>query len=84
MRQMFMRGSTLVAYLFAGSLLDRFIEPLLLPEGALTTSAGLLFGIGPGRGIALICSLIGVVKVITALILAIPNWKKAEDSSPAL
>ncbi|HCS38380.1 MAG TPA: MFS transporter [Anaerolineaceae bacterium] len=84
MRQMFMRGSTLVAYLFAGSLLDRFIEPLLLPEGALTSSAGLLFGIGPGRGIALICSLIGVVKVNTALILAIPNWKKAEDSSPAL
>ncbi|PKN98872.1 MAG: MFS transporter [Chloroflexi bacterium HGW-Chloroflexi-4] len=84
MRQMFMRASTLVAYLLVGGLLDQFIEPLLLPGGALTTSAGMIFGIGPGRGIALVCSLIGVVKIITALTLAIPNWNKAEEISPAL
>lgn len=75
LRQLFTRASTLVAYLLAGSLLDRFIEPLLLSGGALTGSAGLIFGTGPGRGIALVCSAIGVVKIFTAILLAIPNWK---------
>lgn len=84
LRQMLMRASTLVAYLLAGGLLDRFIEPLLLPGGALTASAGLVFGTGPGRGIALVCSLIGVVKIITALILALPDRKAKTETSPAL
>jgi hypothetical protein len=82
LRQMVMRASTLVAYLPAGSLLDRFIEPLLLPGGALTTNAGLIFGVGPGRGIALVCSAIGVVKIMTALLLAIPAKNIKAEASP--
>ncbi len=84
LRQMVMRASTLVAYLLAGSLLDRFIEPLLRQGGALTSSAGLIFGVGPGRGIAMVCSAIGVIKIITALLLAISNWRTKSDSNPAL
>lgn len=84
LRQMIMRASTLVAYLLAGSLLDRFIEPLLLPGGALTASAGLIFGTGPGRGIALVCSLTGIVKIITALILGLSNKKTYTEKNPAL
>lgn len=80
LRQMFMRASTLIAYLLAGNLLDRFIEPLLLPGGALVSNIGLIFGTGPGRGIALVCSLIGIVKIFTALLLAIPNWTCKGDA----
>lgn len=84
LRQMMMRASTLVAYLLAGGLLDRFIDPLLMPGGALASNAGMIFGVGTGRGIALACSLIGVIKIITALILAAPNWKNKSETSQAL
>ncbi|MRR28870.1 MFS transporter [bacterium] len=84
LRQMAMRASTLVAYLFAGSLLDRFIEPLLLPGGMLATSAGLIFGVGSGRGIALVCSLIGIIKIITALLLAFSGSKNRMKTCPAV
>ncbi len=81
LRQMMMRASTLAAYLLAGSLLDRFIDPLLLPGGALADNAGLIFGTGPGRGIAMVCSAIGVIKIITAILLAVPNWISKSNSS---
>jgi len=72
LRQTVMRAATLAAYLLAGGMVDRWIDPLLLPGSPLAGSAGLLFGVGPGRGIALVCSLIGLVKIAAALILAAP------------
>ncbi|MBE0697103.1 MAG: MFS transporter, partial [Anaerolineaceae bacterium] len=66
-RQMITRGVTLVAYLLAGGLADRWIEPLLRPGGALAGSLGALIGVGPGRGIALVCVAIGLVKAAAAL-----------------
>lgn len=72
LRQMVMRGATLVAYLLAGVVLDRSIEPLLLPGGSLADTIGLFFGVGVGRGIAFVCSMIGLVKMITVLVLVAP------------
>lgn len=76
LRQMVMRGATLTAYLLAGSLLDRWIEPLLQPGGTLANSVGLFFGVGTGRGIAMVCSIIGLVKILTVFVLAIPSRSK--------
>ena len=68
LRQAAVKGATLLAYLLAGGLADRVLEPLLLPGGALASSLGVWIGIGPGRGIAALCVLIGLVKAAAVLI----------------
>lgn len=67
LRQAAVKGATLLAYLLAGGLADRVLEPLLLPGGALASSLGAWIGIGPGRGIAALCVLIGLVKAAAVL-----------------
>ena len=69
-KQMATKAATLLAYITAGGLADRVIDPLLLPGGALAGSLGQLLGVGPGRGIAGLFVLIGVVKVLAAAWLA--------------
>ena len=65
-KQAAMKAATLLAYVTAGVLADRVINPLLLPDGALAGSLGPLFGVGPGRAIAAMFVLIGVVKALAA------------------
>ena len=48
-----------VGYLAAGVLSDRIFEPLMAFNGPLSQSIGPLIGTGPGRGIALLCILMG-------------------------
>ncbi|MEL6259856.1 MAG: MFS transporter [Cyanobacteria bacterium J06626_6] len=48
-----------VGYLTAGILSDRIFEPLMAIDGPLSQSIGQLIGTGPGRGIALLCILMG-------------------------
>ena len=67
LRQAAVKGATLVAYLLAGGLADRVLEPLLLPGGGLAASLGTWIGIGPGRGIAALCVVIGLVKAAAVL-----------------
>lgn len=62
LRQAAVKSATLLAYLLAGGLADRVLEPLLLPGGALAANLGAWIGVGPGRGIAALCVLIGLVK----------------------
>ncbi|MEU4159990.1 MFS transporter [Actinoplanes sp. NPDC026670] len=56
------------SYLLAGPVADRLFEPLLLADGALAGSVGAVIGVGPGRGMALLMLLIGVVMLITAVV----------------
>ena len=69
-KQAVVKGGVLLAYLFAGALADRVLNPLLLPGGPLAEPLGPLFGIGPGRGIALLFVFIGVFKAWSAVRLA--------------
>lgn len=50
----------LLAYIGAGPLSDRFLEPLLAPAGPLAPSLGALLGTGTGRGAALLVALAGL------------------------
>ena len=62
------RGATLtLVYLAAGPLADGVFEPLMIVGGALSGSAGALIGVGPGRGIALLMGLLGLVTMGVAL-----------------
>ena len=59
-----------IAYLVSGFLADYIFTPLLLPGGALAKSAGKLFGVGVGRGIALLIALAGALLCVVALVLS--------------
>ncbi len=77
LRQAAIKSATLLAYLLAGGLADRVLEPLLLPGGALASNLGAWIGVGPGRGIAALCVVIGLVKA--AAVLAVVNAPGARE-----
>lgn len=66
-KQMATKAATLLAYITAGALADRVVDPLLREGGALAGSLGTLVGVGPGRGIAAMFIVIGVVKALAAI-----------------
>lgn len=60
--------STLPAgYLLAGLLADHVFNPLLTPAGPLASSLGVIFGVGPQRGIGLLLAAIGALIVLATL-----------------
>lgn len=67
-RRMFAQGTTPMGYLLAGPLADRVFVPLLLPAGALASSAGQVIGVGPGRGVGLLFVVLGVLCLAVNLI----------------
>lgn len=58
-RLMLGRSAVPFAQSIAGPLTDRLFLPLLLPGGAFAGPLGPLFGVGPGRGAALLLTLTG-------------------------
>jgi DHA3 family macrolide efflux protein-like MFS transporter len=52
---MIITSSIPLAAIVAGPLADHLFEPWMAPGGRLASSAGLLLGVGKGRGIALLC-----------------------------
>jgi DHA3 family macrolide efflux protein-like MFS transporter len=67
LKQAAVKAATLLAYLTAGGLADRVVDPLLRPGGALAAPLGGWFGVGPGRGLAALFFLIGLVKAASVL-----------------
>lgn len=62
-----------LAYLTAGTLVDRVFEPAMQPNGALAASVGRLIGTGPGRGMGLMLALAGIgVALLVIPLLALP------------
>ena len=80
LKQTAVKVGTLCAYLMTGVLADRFLEPLLHPDGILANSLGPWFGVGPGRGIALLFFGIGLVKAIAVIwIYATPDARRLDS-----
>jgi hypothetical protein len=50
-----------IAYLAAGPLSDKVLEPLLAKDGALAGSIGAVIGTGAGRGIGLLFIIMGLI-----------------------
>lgn len=59
----------IIAYASAGFLADNVFNPLFMPEGALVGSLGKLFGVGPGRGIAFIFFISGIVVFLISFLI---------------
>jgi hypothetical protein len=80
LRQLVVKLVMLLAYLLAGSLADRVLGPVLSKGGLLAGSLGRLIGIGPGRGIAALFILIGLVKAASVVILRLaPGGRDLES-----
>ena len=72
----------LLAYLSAGPLADRVLQPLLTPDGALAPSLGAVIGTGAGRGAAALVALAGLATVCLAALIHIRRRTLA-PSAPA-
>jgi MFS family permease len=67
-RRMLAWSSRPLAYLIAGPLADHVFEPLMLPKTLLAGSIGQLIGVGRGRGIGLLFSVMGLLTILTTVI----------------
>jgi len=72
-----------LAYLLAGPLADRVFEPLLAPSGGLADSVGRLFGVGDGRGTAVLLSASGLLLLLVTLSgYLLPRVRRVEAELP--
>ena len=83
LRQLFGLAAQSVGLLVAAPIAAALFEPTLAADGILAGSAGLIFGVGPGRGTALMFALVGIAAfgVALACILA-PGVRRLEDLVP--
>jgi len=69
-----------LAYVTAGPLADGVFEPLITPDGPLSGLLGPIIGVGRGRGMGLLISLMGVAVILVMLGAALnPHVRKVED-----
>jgi DHA3 family macrolide efflux protein-like MFS transporter len=61
-------GVLATSYLLAGPAADRIFEPLLQENGPLAGSVGSVIGTGPGRGMALLMLVVGLVMLLTSAV----------------
>lgn len=82
-QQMLAKAAAPLAYLLAGPLAERIFEPILTPNGLLSGSAGQIIGTGPGRGIALLFIVMGLLKISVSLAAYLnPNIRLVEETLP--
>ena len=82
-RRMISQGISPIAILLAGPLADNVFEPLLVEGGALAGSIGALIGTGPGRGVALMFLVTGLMTLLLGVIgYAIPRIRNLETELP--
>lgn len=67
-RDMLAISATPLAYLVAGPVTDYLFQPLLRDDGRLAATMGRWIGVGPGRGIALLFLVVGLLFLLTNLI----------------
>jgi len=82
-RRMFTWSAVPLGYLISGPLSDRLFEPLMAEGGALAGALGPIFGVGPGRGVGLFLTLLGVSALLTlAAGYLHPRIRLVEDELP--
>jgi MFS family permease len=67
MRRVVAWSSLPLAYISAGPLADRVFEPMMAADGRLAGTIGTIIGIGPGRGVALLFIVLGVLTLLAGV-----------------
>jgi MFS family permease len=79
-RRMIAWSSVPLSYLIAGPLAEYLFEPLLVPGGSLASTVGRVIGVGPGRGIAFLFIIMGLLTLlITVAGYLYPRLRLLED-----
>jgi len=65
LRRMIAQSTTPISYLLAGSLAERFFEPLMASTGLLAGVLGPWIGVGKGRGIGLLFITMGLLLMVS-------------------
>ncbi len=82
-QQMFVSATSPLAYLIAGLLAEKFIEPWMASGGALSLELGSILGSGVGRGIGLMFVIMGLVKILISVSGYLnPRVRLVEDELP--
>ncbi len=82
-RRMVSLSAPPVAALLAGPLADGVFEPAMASSGALADSVGRVLGTGPGRGIALLFVVLGILAALNVLLAWLsPRIRNVEDDLP--
>lgn len=72
-----------LAYVVAGPLADHVFQPLVTTNGLLAGSIGQIIGVGPGRGIALVFIVMGILCMLTTVVAyQYPHIRLVEDELP--
>ncbi|GAA3123653.1 MFS transporter [Streptosporangium carneum] len=75
--------ATVLAYLLAGPLVDRVLEPAMARDGALASSLGAVIGTGRGRGVAAVFLMAGLALLVLAPLLYLqPRLRGVETELP--
>ncbi|MEB3277684.1 MAG: MFS transporter [Lyngbya sp.] len=77
------RSAMISTQVTIGPLVDRLFEPMMAENGLLADSLGKLIGVGPGRGIALLLILLGMVNIGASIIAyRTPRLRRVEKELP--
>lgn len=83
LQQMIEKSLALLAYIAVGPLVDYLLEPIMATDGLLANSMGRVIGVGPGRGIALLVILMGIVNLLaTVIAYREPRLRRLEKELP--
>jgi predicted MFS family arabinose efflux permease len=76
-------GAQSLGILLAGALAEAVFEPLLAQTGALAGSVGALIGAGPGRGMAFMFLVVGLLQLVIVLLSVLsPSVRRLEEHLP--
>ena len=82
-QQMVTQATAPIGFIVAGFLADKIFEPLLMVGGPLAASVGQITDVGPGRGLAFLLILLGLLKLsISVWGMMYPCIRYVEDELP--
>lgn len=85
MQRVLLHAVTVIGYCLAGPLAQYVFEPLLAKHGGLAGSVGLVIGVGPGRGFALMFIFLGALMTLVAVVAySIPAIRNIDELADAL
>jgi len=83
-QRVLLHTATVLGFCLAGPLSEKIFEPLLRRDGPLAGSVGLIIGVGPGRGLALMFIALGIsMTLISITAYSVPAIRQIDELAEA-